>query len=168
MPYEGVAQLGTMNSNQCDGTVRSPLVPCNPYYSHPFQLNNYAGCGVTAQAGKSTYGESFNSQGGGIYATEWTSDHIKVWFFPRNATPWDIHRGTPEPSSWPKPQAIFKGSLSCNIDTHFANQSLIFDTTFCGDFAGGVWGNEGGVCSQGGTLSCEEFVAENPGVFKDA
>ncbi|KAI9647767.1 hypothetical protein NHQ30_004155 [Ciborinia camelliae] len=151
MPNVGNAQLGTMNSDQCDGT-----------------LNNYAGCGATAQDGKSTYGESFNSNGGGIYATEWTSDHIKIWFFPRNATPHDIRRDTPDPNSWPKPQAIFQGSSSCDIDGHFANQSLVFDTTFCGDFAGGVWGNDGGVCSQGGKLSCQQFVAGNPGAFGDA
>ncbi|KAM0317715.1 hypothetical protein ACHAO8_002268 [Botrytis cinerea] len=120
-----------------------------------------------AQAGASTYGESFNSNGGGIYATEWTSDHIKIWFFPRNAIPFDIKRGTPEPRFWPKPQAIFQGSSFCNIDNHFANQSLVFDTTFCGDFAGGVWANDGGICSQGGDLTCEQFVAENPDAFKD-
>ncbi|KAK6599801.1 putative endo-1,3(4)-beta-glucanase [Botrytis cinerea] len=151
MPNEDTAQLGTMNSNQCDGT-----------------LNNYAGCGSTAQAGASTYGESFNSNGGGIYATEWTSDHIKIWFFPRNAIPFDIKRGTPEPRFWPKPQAIFQGSSFCNIDNHFANQSLVFDTTFCGDFAGGVWANDGGICSQGGDLTCEQFVAENPDAFKES
>ncbi|ESZ98438.1 glycoside hydrolase family 16 protein [Sclerotinia borealis F-4128] len=151
MPNEGTAQLGTMNSNQCDGT-----------------LDNYAGCSSTAQTGKSTYGKSFNSNGGGVYATEWTPDHINNWFFPRNAIPLNIHRGAPEPRFWPKPQAIFQGSSSCNIDTHFANQSLVFDTTFCGDFAGGVWENDGGICSQGGTLSCEQFVAGNPGAFKDA
>ncbi|TGO15798.1 hypothetical protein BPAE_0539g00040 [Botrytis paeoniae] len=151
MPNKDTTQLGTMNSKQCDGT-----------------LNNYAGCGSTAQAGASTYGKSFNSNGGGIYATEWTLDHIKIWFFPRNTIPFDIKRGTPEPSSWSKPQAIFQGSSSCNIDSHFANQSLVFDTTFCGDFAGGVWANDGGICSQGGKLTCEQFVAENPDAFKDA
>ncbi|KAF7954525.1 hypothetical protein EAE96_005645 [Botrytis aclada] len=151
MPNKDTAQLGTMNSNQCDGT-----------------LNNYAGCGSTAEAGASTYGKSFNSNGGGIYATEWTSDNIKIWFFPRNAIPFDINRGTPDPSSWPKPQAMFQGTSSCNIDSHFANQSLVFDTTFCGDFAGGVWGNDGGICSQGGKVTCEHFVAENPDAFEDS
>ncbi|KAG4033825.1 hypothetical protein MFRU_004g03280 [Monilinia fructicola] len=151
MPNQGNAQLGNINSEQCDGT-----------------LNNNAGCGSTAQAGNSTYGKSFNSNGGGVYATEWTSDHIKIWFFPRGFIPFDIKRDNPDPNSWPKPQAIFQGSSSCNIDTHFANQKLVFDTTFCGDWAGGVWGNDGGACSQGGAFSCEQFVAGSPGAFKDA
>ncbi|KAF7889596.1 uncharacterized protein EAF02_002011 [Botrytis sinoallii] len=125
-------------------------------------------CGSTAKAERSTYGKSFNSNGGGIYATEWTSDYIKIWFFPRNAIPLDIKEGNPEPSSWPKPQAIFQGSSSCDIEKHFANQSLVFDTTFCGEFAGGVWGKDGGICSQGGKLTCEQFVAANSDSFKDA
>ncbi|QSZ36643.1 hypothetical protein DSL72_006524 [Monilinia vaccinii-corymbosi] len=151
MPNKGNEQLGTVTSEQCDGT-----------------LNNYAGCGSTAQAGSATYGKSFNSNGGGVYATEWTSAHIKIWFFPQRAIPFDIRRGHPDPNSWPTPQSIFQGSSSCNIDAHFSNQSVVFDTTFCGDYAGGVWGNDGGVCSKGGTLSCEQFVARNPGAFKDA
>lgn len=162
-------ELTTRNNKQWTmrrSRKRSP----SPYSSTltSVQLNNNAGCGSTAQPNKSTYGKSFNSNGGGIYATEWTSDHIKIWFFPRNSIPFDIRRGKPNPELWSKPQTSFQGSSTCDIDSHFANHKLIFDTTFCGDWAGGVWGNDGGICSQGGKVSCEQFVAGNPGAFRDA
>ncbi|PQE32810.1 hypothetical protein CJF32_00001285 [Rutstroemia sp. NJR-2017a WRK4] len=150
IPNLASAQLGTLNTGQCDSS-----------------FNYNSGCGITAQAGQHTYGSDFNSHGGGVYATEWTSDHIKIWFFPRYAIPHDILRGKPNPNSWSKPQAFFQGSSSCNIDTHFANHNLVFDTTFCGDWAGGVWSSDG-VCSEGGTLTCQQFVAGRPEIFRDA
>jgi hypothetical protein len=27
----------------------------------------------------------------------------------------------------------FNGGSSCNIDSFFANENIVFDTTFCGD-----------------------------------
>ena len=55
----------------------------------------------------------------------------------------------------------------CDIDRHFENMQIIFDTTFCGQWAGDehVWGQ--GSCGQKAP-SCEAFVKENPAVFKDA
>jgi hypothetical protein len=45
---------------------------------------NNAGCDVIdARAG--SFGQGFNKANGGLYAMEWTSDAIKVWFFPRGS-----------------------------------------------------------------------------------
>lgn len=41
----------------------------------------------------------------------------------------------------------------------------VFDTTFCGDWAGAVWGS--GSCASK-AASCTDFVANNPGAFRDA
>jgi hypothetical protein len=67
------------------------------------------------------YGAGFNALGGGVYAMEWTSSAIEVYFFPRNAIPGDITSGNPDPTSWGTPTASFSGS-GCEIDSHFMNQ----------------------------------------------
>ena len=45
---------------------------------------------------------------------QWTSDYIRVWFFPRQQIPTDILNLTPNPSNWGPPAANLQGS--CNID----------------------------------------------------
>lgn len=62
---------------------------------------------------------------------EWTSSHIRIWFFPRGNVPANILHGRPDPRTWGLPQTNFQGY--CNIDRHFKDHSIIFDTTFCGD-----------------------------------
>jgi hypothetical protein len=77
--------------------------------------------------------------------------------------PSDITSGTPTLSGWGTPQSYFQGGSGCNIDTHFANQNLIFDTTFCGDWAGNAWGGDS-VCAALNS-SCVNYVAGNPSAF---
>lgn len=122
-----------------------------------------AGCQI-ASHNTATYGTGFNENGGGVYATEWTSDAISVWFFGRGSIPDDLSVGHPDPSGWGKPTAEFQGG--CNIDQHFKNHNIIFDMTFCGDWAGNVWGQDS-VCSSKAS-SCQAFVQNNPGEFTDA
>lgn len=62
---------------------------------------------------------------------EWTSQFIKIWFFPRSSTPSNLKSGKPDTSSWGTPQSFFKGN--CDIDSHFKGHNIVFDTTFCGD-----------------------------------
>ncbi|TVY89385.1 putative endo-1,3(4)-beta-glucanase [Lachnellula willkommii] len=142
----GSGQTGTLQSNNCDGN-----------------LNGNAGCGSTAST-DSSYGAPFNAISGGVYATEWTSQYIKIWFFPRSNIPQDIANGVPDPETWGTPQANFQGS--CDIDSHFANHNLIFDTTFCGDWAANVWSSDP-VCKSKAP-SCVSYVASNPSAFIDA
>lgn len=109
---------GVSNGDDCD------------YYDQTNGGYNGAGCGAFSGASNS-FGSSFNANGGGVYAMEWTSDAIKVWFFPRGSIPSDIDSGTPDPSGWGLPFSIFNGP-SCDIDANFQNHQIIFDTTFCG------------------------------------
>ncbi|KAL9622492.1 MAG: hypothetical protein Q9160_003168 [Pyrenula sp. 1 TL-2023] len=54
-----------------------------------------AGCGIVDDKTPANFGTDFNQAGGGIYATEWTSDSIKIWFFSRNSTiPSDLAAAT--------------------------------------------------------------------------
>lgn len=46
------------------------------------------------------------------------------------------------------------------------NQNLVFDTTFCGDWAGNVWSGDP-VCS-GYASSCVNYVAGNASAFSNA
>jgi hypothetical protein len=89
------------------------------------------GCSV-GTANAFGYGAGFNLAGGGVYAMEWTSSAIEVYFFPRLLIPADITAGTPNPAGWGTPVASFSGS-GCDIDSHFVNHNIVFDTTFCGD-----------------------------------
>ena len=149
MMTQGI-QYGTTNSMQCDGSQ-----------------NGNSGCNVnTNSSALYAYGTPFNNNGGGVYATEWTSSYIQTWFFPKGTVPSDIASGNPKPSGWGTPQSSFQGGSSCDIDAHFMNQSLVFDTTFCGDWAGNVWRGDS-VCS-GLASTCVDYVAGNPSAFSDS
>jgi hypothetical protein len=123
----------------------------------------YDGCGITS-TNTENYGSGFNAIGGGVYAMQWTSSVISVYFFPRSSIPSDITSGSPDPSTWGSPQAEFTGN-SCDIDSHFVSHNIVFDTTFCGDWAGSVW-TEGSCASAADT--CDDYVAANPSAFTDA
>ncbi|KAG9505681.1 hypothetical protein J7337_002653 [Fusarium musae] len=145
---DGTTQGTTLESENCDSAGAS------------------AGCGQNTSDNQN-YGDGFNDIGGGVYATEWTSDHIAVWFFHRGRIPQDIQSGNPTPSSWGPPAAKFNGGQGCNIDDHFKENNIVFDTTFCGDWAGSpdVWGKNPETSSLG---DCEDYVANNPADFKNA
>lgn len=77
------------------------------------------------------YGTGFNIAGGGVYAMEWTSSSIAVYFFPREFIPADIRADSPNPARWGTPVARFSGN-GCDLDSHFFTQSIVFNTDFCG------------------------------------
>ncbi|PSK54774.1 hypothetical protein B9Z65_3863 [Elsinoe australis] len=135
------------------------------------QTNNcavpFSSTGCSSSDPRTTsYGTGFNAQGGGVYAMDWTSSSIKVWFFPRSTIPNSIRSGNPNPAAdFGTPTALFQGS--CPIDTMFYDMSIVFDTTFCGDWAGAVY--QGNGCpmttGQNSAQSCNSYVAKNPGAF---
>ncbi|TFK82453.1 glycoside hydrolase family 16 protein [Polyporus arcularius HHB13444] len=131
-----------------------------------------AGCGVRASQTNS-FGAPFNSNGGGVYATLWDDDGIKNWFFPRGSVPDDIDNGAPQPSGWSKPIASFPAS-TCKPSTYFYSHTAIFDTTLCGDWAGGVWGAAGvpgqeqSCAARTGVATCEDYVRGNGAAFSEA
>jgi hypothetical protein len=126
--------------------------------------NANIGCGVST-TNINGYGTGFNNIGGGVYAMQWESSGIYVWFFQRGQIPSDITNGAPVTGNWGLPVVAFNGNAGCDIDSHFANNSIIFDTTFCGDWAGSVWGS--GSCASLAS-SCQDYVAANPKAFTNA
>ncbi|KAK0459967.1 glycoside hydrolase family 16 protein [Desarmillaria tabescens] len=139
--FEGV-NLVTMNQmalhtesgcTQVDPVQSSTLInstDCN------YEANSNSGCVVTDPS-KASYGAQFASSGGGVFVTEYAETGISIWFFSRSSVPDSISSnsstlntddlGTPV-ANWP--------NGGCNIDEFFSAQSLIFDITLCGDFAG--------------------------------
>ena len=124
------------------------------------------GCAATG-GGSSSFGTGLNSAGGGIFATEWTSDSINIWFFSHGSAPGDISGPNPNPSGWGNPTSSFVGGSGCDIDSHFMNNNIIFDTTFCGDWAGNVFFQDS-TCSALGASTCQDYVQNNPEAFKES
>lgn len=104
-----------------DGVFTGTLITSNCYTYAPDQSNN-AGCDIQDQNTQS-YGNEFNSNGGGVIALQWTSSDINIWFFPRGTTPSDLEAGTPDPASWKEPVAQYQGN--CNISSHFADMRIV-------------------------------------------
>ncbi|KAH9850670.1 concanavalin A-like lectin/glucanase domain-containing protein [Lenzites betulinus] len=131
-----------------------------------------AGCGVRASQTNS-YGAPFNSMNGGVYATQWDSDGITTWFFPRSSIPSDLSSGAPQPTTWGTPIATFPAS-SCDPFKFFYQHTAIFDTTLCGDWAGSVWdatgvpGQDQSCAQRTGVATCQDFVLNNGGSFDEA
>ncbi|KAI4724864.1 hypothetical protein E4T49_07406 [Aureobasidium sp. EXF-10728] len=126
-----------------------------------------AGC-ATGSNDNTGYGDGFNANGGGVYAMQWTSEFMKVWFFPRNAIPASISSGSPSPAlDFGTPVGNFDGG-SCDIDSHFINHRMVFDTTFCGDWAGSVYSSTTCPMASDGGNGCVNYVANNPSAFKEA
>lgn len=122
-----------------------------------------AGCGV--QGPQDTYGQALNANGGGVYAMEWRSEGIRMWFFPRSNIPSDITEGvSPDPSSWGTALADFPNT-GCDIGSHFRNQSIIANIDLCGDWAGNtaVYSTTDGCPGL-----CTDFVANNAAAFETA
>ncbi|KAJ5129944.1 uncharacterized protein N7515_005983 [Penicillium bovifimosum] len=123
------------------------------------------GCVIEGQQG--SYGTSFNKQQGGVYALEWTADFLKIWYFPRHAIPPSITGGKPDVTKFGTPMALVEES--CDVANAFKEQSFIFDVTFCGDWAGGVFGSSG--CPMTDTdsfQSCHNYVANHPAEYEQS
>eukprot|EP01087_Luapelamoeba_hula_P008042 TRINITY_DN2000_c0_g3_i2.p1 TRINITY_DN2000_c0_g3~~TRINITY_DN2000_c0_g3_i2.p1 ORF type:complete len:212 (-),score=38.60 TRINITY_DN2000_c0_g3_i2:70-705(-) len=131
----------------------------NCWVNAPGQYAN-AGCGITGNG--NSYGTPFNNINGGVYALEWTGSFIRSFFFPRSRIPKDITDMRPNPNSWGKPYAYFKLGGNCPA-SHFQQQQIVINLTFCGDWAGGVFAQQ---CP--GKGSCNAYVQNNPRAFADA
>ncbi|KAJ7287593.1 glycoside hydrolase family 16 protein [Mycena rebaudengoi] len=144
-------QRGHTVSTNCDATV-----------------NYNQGCGVSFDDKPNSFGKGFNNHGGGWYAVERSATcGVSIWFWSRNdpSVPIEVKDGlstvNPDPGMWGMPQASFPVD-TCDQSRFDAHQ-VVFDLTFCGDWAGSAFSTAG--C---GPSSCQEFVDNNPAAFTDA
>ncbi|KAG9621066.1 glycoside hydrolase family 16 protein, partial [Aureobasidium melanogenum] len=133
--------------------------------------NSNSGCGSMANdtLTPNNYGQGLSDNDGGVYITEWTSAYVRVWFFPRDSIPSSVTDGSPDVSEFGLPMANFQGS--CDIDSHFANHSIIINTDFCGAWAGFAYSNFPNcplTSGANGYDSCVDFVGNNPQNFTQA
>ncbi|KAF5377240.1 hypothetical protein D9615_006352 [Tricholomella constricta] len=130
------------------------------------------GCGIRA-ATSDSFGAGFNRVGGGTYAMQWDASGISIFFFPRGSEPADITNDVPRPDTWGLPQARWPAA-ACDPFQFFNNHHAIFDTTLCGDWAGGVWnvagipGQEQSCAQRTGFSTCEAFVRANGASMSEA
>jgi hypothetical protein len=108
-----------------------------------------------------SFGDPFNQNGGGIYATAWDSTSIKIWFWSADETaPSDIFSASPDPTGWGPPVADFEG---CSDDTNFKNNRIVFDTNFCNAAANAAFAADS-TCSSAAT-TCQQFITEFPSAY---
>ena len=117
-------------SSGCDINTWGSMSTTSLHSSNCNSGNAFEGCSTATQA---PFGDSFNAGGGGVYAMQWESSGIYVWFFPRDQIPDNIKSGNPDTWSWGPPLTTFNGGSGCNIDSFFRDQNIIFNITFCGD-----------------------------------
>ena len=154
------AGVDVVNSSRQTGHLLHPNCDVND----PSQPKN-AGCGVDDAPGTPSFGEALNANGGGIFATQYTSTGIQIWFWPRGAVPSDVIAGNPDPNNWELPNANWENP-QVSWDSHFCELQLIFDTTFCGQWAGEVWANDTSTSVLAPT--CNEYVQNHPEAYVDA
>lgn len=58
-----------------------------------------SGCGGWATSTE-TYGDGMINAGGGVYAMDWRTAGIRIWYFSQDSIPQDILNGNPTTSGW--------------------------------------------------------------------
>lgn len=173
-------QVVLHTSDNCTMTSGEALSPIVDVKTNKAGSGNCAvpysssGCPVQASV-PNNYGDAFNKNGGGYYVMQWTGDFIKVWFFSRatisSAVKSTLEDEFPDVSKLGTPQAAFLGNPGCDVDSHFKSHRLVFDTTFCGDWAGNAYPQDGSCPLVPGKQpfeSCAMYVGANPSAFKES
>lgn len=170
---------GPFGGNLSQG-ISSGTDPFNP--NGPNHVNAIAN-GNSASSSLATAGQTFNAQGGGVYAHHWTASGVTVWLFAHDSVPADLAAGNPDPESWTQtPLARFASAstsstssspsssgASCDFTTSLSHLKPIINIDFCGDWAGApaVW-KSSGAAQRTGASNCAAYVAANPDKFVDA
>ena len=162
------SNLQTLHTNEgCNEASESKSLFSGDWSNGNTNCNVYetgnSGCGIVGP--ENSYGDSFNQRNGGMYAMEWTSDFIRIFFFPRGSIPSDISTGQPNPSQWGTPVGYWTLNDSICSAGHFRAHKVTFDITFCGDWAGNTFTQSCPNESKGGQVSCVDYVQSNPSEF---
>ncbi|KAF1946651.1 hypothetical protein EJ02DRAFT_440928 [Clathrospora elynae] len=159
---------GTMATGDCDIAPpnQDKKVGCSIHAPKALFVTTQTGSGGTATAqdfAYPSYGTDFNKAGGGVYTMEWTSTSISFTkHFDSNIS---TTTTSPDPSIWSTPMARFDGA-DCDFTERFENLKIIFNTAFCGEWAGKEWDKS--CAKKTGVSTCEAYVCDNPAAFTEA
>jgi hypothetical protein len=122
----------TLHTQDIDGTCSfTPPAYAETGTSNQDSYDCASGIGCSVKGQEGSYGTPLNDNGGGVYAMDWTSAYINIYFFPRDAIPDDITNGNPDPSGWGTPTANFESQYGdCDIDTSFPPQTIVHHPAF--------------------------------------
>ncbi len=154
----GCAMTG-QSTTLYSGTWATTSTDCNA------AVNGNSGCGIAGTSG--SFGPTFNTNKGGVYALEWTDTFIRVFFIPRASTKLisNALSTSPAPSTWGKPVAYFTIGTNCPT-THFYSHRLVFNIALCGDWAGASSVFTANCPTI--TTECPTYVKNNPAKFTEA
>ncbi|USP73106.1 nicotinate-nucleotide pyrophosphorylase [Curvularia clavata] len=163
---------GTMLTSDCDVNAEGQSKNMGCSIQAPYQGGDAQLVAGNTDPELPSYGTSFNSVSGGVYAMEWTADDIAVWLFPRDSDGFNKffpHTNEtmkePDPAAWGPPLARF-GGKECDFEQRFKDLRVVFNTAFCGDWAGREWDKS---CREKtGVETCEEYVRDHPEAFSEA
>jgi len=122
------------------------LNDCNSF------ANGNTGCGVHGDSSRD-FGPAYNQAGGGYWVTMRDRDEIKMWFWSRQDpdVPDVVKSGkaadSVDPDTFGTPTSHFTSDGACDIEDKFGKNTIVFNLTFCGAFAGHAF--------PGGTPACE-------------
>jgi len=161
---KGVRNQMTLHTDATPCTMNVPRKQTGTGYNPNCDSTDthWEGCGIGSGKNNS-YGDNFNAVGGGAYVMQRSYDSIKMWYFQRGQFPADLLNGNPNTCNFGEPDAYFPLEQNCP-PVNFAAQRIIFDITFCGDWAGKKFNQDCG----GDENVCKKFVSNNPAMFKDA
>jgi len=125
-----------MGLHSTAGCTQSPQAKQTSKVVNGTNCEGGAGCIVTNDNPVS-FGEAFAKASGGVFVAELAENGVSIWFFERAKVP-DVFKTKPDKvdttalgtpmGNWP--------SDTCDPTKFFLPQALVFDITFCGDFAG--------------------------------
>ncbi|THH29250.1 hypothetical protein EUX98_g4946 [Antrodiella citrinella] len=138
-----VEAINLMQTNQMAlHTTTGCLHPAPPDQKGK-NLNLDCGTGTGCTVGETapnSYGPGFAAAGGGVWATQFDTSGIFIWYWSRPDVPSNLQPGTNtstmDITTWGPPTASYPSGASCNITEFFTAQQLVFDITLCGDWAG--------------------------------
>jgi hypothetical protein len=163
------AFTGHLATSDCDVSAEDQDKNVGCSIHAPKSLTGAQSGSENTKKGKlASYGTPFNAAAGGIYAMEWQSSHISVWFF-ASASPMytslSSKSTSPDPATFGTPLAHFSG-LGCDFAARFKDMRVIFGTTFCGEWAGTEW--EKSCAKKTGVATCNVYVRDHPEKFEEA
>ena len=166
---------GLMSTDDCDVAApgQEKNVGCSIHAPDTVPgMQSSGGSGNSADTGAEplpSYGTEFNKAQGGVYAIEWAATSISVWFFPRDSPGFTDNFSSNttalDPSTWGTPIAHF-GGAGCEFSERFKDLQIIFNTAFCGEWAGAEWDKS--CAKKTGVATCNEYVRDNPQAFVEA